>query len=382
MSSGEAASIEAAVRDPQGLLSLTDDAWDLVIRQGRSAGLLGHLAAMLADSGELARVPAQPRGHLASAQALVRHQTRAVRWEARKICAALGGLAIPIVALKGMAYVLADLPNARGRMFSDIDILVPEDALPRVEGALMLNGWSTVEHDAYDQRYYRTWMHELPPMRHMRRGTVIDVHHAILPRTARIRVDSPRMRTAAIPVAGFSNLFVFEPVDMVLHSATHLFNEGELDKGLRDLVDLDLMLRHFARTDGFWSRLQRRAAEVGLERPLHYGLRHAVRVLDTPVPAAMRTAAESWGPPAPLGRLMDALFTRALRPNHPSTADALTRLARWLLYVRGHWLRMPAHLLIYHLARKAIRGDKEVDSAGADRAEPRDGAMTNDRQPG
>ena len=51
--------------------------------------------------------------------------------------------------------------------------------------------------------------------------------------------------------------------------------------------------------------------------------------------------------------LMDALFLRALRPTHASTSDGWTPLARWLLYVRGHWMRMPPKLLILHLARKA-----------------------------
>ena len=261
-----------------------------------------------------------------------------------------------------MAYVLADLPNARGRLFSDIDILVPESDLDRVESALMLNGWTTLQHDAYNQRYYRQWMHEIPPMRHSKRGTVIDVHHAILPRTARIRADSARMRSSAIPVVGYPNLFVFQPVDMVLHSATHLIHEGELDKGLRDLVDLDLMLRHFARDDGFWPALERRATEVGLTRPLHYALRHAILILDTPVPPGMRIAADSWGPPAPMRLLMDALFSRALRPNHPTASDRFTSLARWMLYVRAHWLRMPMHLLAYHLTRKALIGDDEARS--------------------
>ena len=49
------------------------------------------------------------------------------------------------------------------------------------EAALMLDGWASGHRSAYDQRYYRTWMHELPPMQHIQRGTVLDVHHAIAP---------------------------------------------------------------------------------------------------------------------------------------------------------------------------------------------------------
>ena len=51
--------------------------------------------------------------------------------------------------------------------------------------------------------------------------------------------------------------------------------------------------------------------------------------------------------------MMDSLFLRALNPAHPSCDDQWTGLARWLLYLRSHWLKMPLQLLMPHLARKA-----------------------------
>jgi len=52
--------------------------------------------------------------------------------------------------------------------------------------------------------------------------------------------------------------------------------------------------------------------------------------------------------------LMDAVFARALAPDHASCADRFTPAARLTAYVRAHWLRMPMHLLIPHLAHKAF----------------------------
>ena len=37
---------------------------------------------------------------------------------------------------------------------------------------------------------------------------------------------------------GDSGFHVLAPEDMVLHSAVHLYQEGELDHGMRDLLDL------------------------------------------------------------------------------------------------------------------------------------------------
>jgi hypothetical protein len=58
---------------------------------------------------------------------------------------------------------------------------------------------------------------------------------------------------------------------------------------------------------------------------------------------------------------MDALFGRALAPEHASCADGLTGLARELLYIRGHWLRMPLHLLLPHLFHKAFLAEREAE---------------------
>ena len=48
-----------------------------------------------------------------------------MRREVGHIRQALANLPAPPVLLKGAAYVVAELPNATGRRFGDIDILVP-----------------------------------------------------------------------------------------------------------------------------------------------------------------------------------------------------------------------------------------------------------------
>ena len=179
-----------ALRDPERLAGLSPASWDLLIRQARSADLLARIGCLLEDRGLLASVPPGPGAHLAAARTLAAAQQDEVRREVAHIGAALRLLAVPVVLLKGAAYVLAELPPALGRMFADVDVLVPRDRLADVEAALMLAGWATTNPSEYDQQYYRRWMHELPPLQHIRRQTVLDVHHAILPDTARLRPPS------------------------------------------------------------------------------------------------------------------------------------------------------------------------------------------------
>src|SRR5574337_735430 len=355
--------LATALTDVGSTLALEPPHWDRLIRQARAADLLSALAMKAQAAGVLGAVPEGPRRHMESAARAGAAHRLSVRRETRLMAEAIRGLT-RVVLLKGAAYEFADLPIAQGRVFNDLDILVPAVELDEVESRLLLAGWHTDRRNTYDQRYYRQWMHELPPMRHISRGTSLDVHHAITPPTGRIQADSRAMFDAAVSIPGEQGLFVLAPVDMVLHSATHLFHEGEFDHGLRDLVDLDGLLRHFGNQPGFWTSLVPRARAVGLARPLFYALRYAQSLLGTPVPDEVVAAAGIGSPPRLLASPMDGLFERALNVNHPTVDDAWSPLARWLLYVRGHWLRMPVHLLAFHLAHKAlVRGEARESRA-------------------
>lgn len=344
--------ILTAFRTPEALADLSLADWDLLLRQARRGGLLARLHDLLAGRGLLEAVPEQARRHLSWAHAAYQRHLLAVQWEARHIQRALKATGIPVILLKGAAYVMAGLPTARGRLFTDMDILVPKEKINGVEAALMMHGWATTHHSAYDQHYYRTWMHELPPMQHVRRMTVLDVHHAILPETAATRPDPAKLIKAAKRLEQHHDLSVLAPPDMVLHAACHLFHEGELDNGLRDLLDIDSLLRHYGGQATFWHELNTRAAELELTRSLFYALRYAARLLQTPMPDA--TAVRPGRPNVALLALMDLLYTRALLPDHPSCSDWLTTPARQLLYLRGNWLRMPPLLLARHLLHKAL----------------------------
>lgn len=351
----------AVLREParMGALALPD--WDLLLRQALAANLTASLYCLADEHALLASMPAQPRRHLEWAGTLARRHADGVRWEVARIGAALAPLGVPLILLKGAAYAMAGLPPARGRLFSDIDLLLPKHNIPEAEAALMLGGWMSNHHDAYDQRYYRQWMHEIPPLQHVQRGSVIDVHHAILPLTAALRPDPDKLRGAAVALPGQPGVQVLAPADMVLHSATHLFHDGEFDKGLRDLLDLHRLLCHFGASEAFWAALAPRAFELELARPLFYALRYAARLLGTPVPAAVTAALAAAGPGKLQLALMDALLLRALLPLHASCATALTPLAHGLLYIRGNWLRMPPLMLARHLFHKAfISGAKEA----------------------
>ncbi len=333
---------------------MTPRQWEQLMSIARRGALWMRLAQHLRDGPGLAAVPEAPRRQLDAALVTGASIARDMVSEVGRVQQALAKLPARCVLLKGAAYLCAGLPPAKGRVFGDIDILVPQEQIDQVEGALMAAGWISHETDAYNQRYYRQWMHELPPLTHVQRGSTIDVHHTITPPTSAFRVDGSLLLAAARPAAPGSALWILQPVDMVLHSAVHLFAEGEFDRGLRDLLDLHDLLHHFDTTEpNFWPQLFDRARALRLQRPLHHALSQLARWLGDPVPARWHAELRALRPPWLPRVLMGWLLGTALRPVHPLCHRPGEGLVRWLLYLRSHWLRMPLHLLAAHLARKA-----------------------------
>ncbi|HEX8124154.1 MAG TPA: nucleotidyltransferase family protein [Allosphingosinicella sp.] len=316
--------------------------WTSLIAIARAESLSGSLAWRLLGQA----VPPPVEAVLAAA----RRDGEAVRvqalWEAEMARRSLAPVGVPVILLKGTAYAAAGLDAGLGRSIGDLDILVPRRALPDVERALLASGWEWVKDDPYDDQYYRRWMHELPPLIHRERDRMIDVHHAILPLTARPRPDMEVMIAKRVPLQ--DGLFVLSPADMIVHAATHLFADGDLAGGLRNLWDIDRLIRQFSgRSSTFAVELRESAGRHGLAAAVGRALRLARSIYGTPVDEVV----------AGRTRSSDPLFRRRLlaRDGWGRERRPLTRLG---FYVRSHWLRMPPGMLARHLwvkARKARR---------------------------
>lgn len=349
-----------------GMPPPTPATWELLLAQARVGSLWARLGEHAA-AHDLADLPAPVALHLAAGRKVGQAVRTTVSAEVLRLAAPLAAAGLPCVLLKGAAYLAADLPPARGRVFADIDILVPQADIGRAELTLLAAGWVCQGIDAYDMRYYRRWMHEIPPLTHVHRHSVIDLHHTITPPTSSFAVDGARLLAHARCIDAARNLWVLQPVDMVLHSAVHLFSEGEFDHGVRDMLDMLDLVRHFSAADaGFWPHLLARAAELRLQRPLHHALQALHLLFGHQVPAVHAAAVRALQPPAPQRWMMAWLLARALKPPHPACHQPGDGFAHWLLYVRSHWLRMPLRLLVPHLLRKAWMRRFPPDSPAAE----------------
>lgn len=345
--------LHIALHDPHGMAAMLPADLDLTIRLLRRLRLLGTVAYRLEDAGLPGELPAVAQDQFRSAQVLAESRARLALWELDRIAhTLLKSTDVKCVVMKGCAFILSGLPAARGRIFADVDLMFAESELDEAEAVLNERGWQSQRLTPYDQNYYRKWTHELPPVVHIEREVEIDLHHNILPRTSRLKPDGEKLllRSRRVPDTDY---YVLGDEDLVLHAITHLMFNDDLADKLRELVDIDALLRHFTRDDEqFWQRLTDRAEELDLTRPVFYGLRYLRRFGNGDVPDIVIERTHSWRPPAPALWLMDRLVPRALFPPHPDLPSRLTDACRLLLYMRSHWIRMPPWLLAYHLSYK------------------------------
>ena len=325
------------LRDPASAGTLDAQGWTAVLAIARAEQLIGTLAHRLDG---LPMPPAAAR-ILADARASAEQGRVAALWEAEMARRALAHLDMPVVLLKGTAFVAAGLSAGVGRQIGDLDILVPRDRIGETEAALLAAGWEWVKPDPYDDAYYRRWMHELPPLIHRERDRMIDVHHTILPLTARIRPDAEGLIADSLSLE--NSLRILTPNDMLCHAAAHLFADGDLAGGLRNLWDIHCLITEFG-----MEGLDARAAHHGLSSAVHRAARQANHHYGTPIP-------ESWR----VWDSIDPLFTRRMLAR-----DGWGRPSRKLLrlgfYLRSHWLRMPPLMLARHLYTKWRKGHVPV----------------------
>jgi len=332
----DARALATALADPISTLTFGADDWTSLLAIARAERLDGSLAYRLADLP----LPAPIVRTLEDARAQAEFGRTQALWEVEMARRTIAPLGIAPILLKGSAFAFAGLPAGVGRLVGDLDILVPRDRLDDVEAALLMAGFDWAKDDAYSQRYYRRWMHELPPLVHRDRGSMIDVHHTILPPTARRTPDAAALIADSIEIA--PGLRILSPADMIVHAATHLFADGDLAGGLRNLWDIDRLLRLFAATPDFWLQLDTRARRHEMLEPVALALRLADRLFATPVEPRL----------AGHDRIRDTLFIRRMlardgwgRPTRPAS--------RLGFYIRSHGMRMPPLMLAKHLWTKA-----------------------------
>lgn len=342
------------VKRPTSGTSLTLAEWSQIIFALRETSMLARFGYLAREAGCFSEYPAAVRRHIQSATMFAKRQQQQVLFEATDLYKQLNELGTCPIFLKGAAYSLLDNSAAQGRIYSDIDILVPKNSLVEIQKRLFVNGWMPKALDEYDDRYYREWTHELPPMYHTLRGSVADIHHNLIPP---ISGKAPDILHFTQNTQKTDNgLRTLAQEGLILHSCIHLFYNEEFSHGFRDIFDLHLLFSELKDSDLCWQRLIALAIKTDFTHVLYYAYRYCRKLFETKFPDCFKEKIETLRPNNASLYLTDAIIGQALLPKHKNSLSFKRQCIDVAALVRGHWLKMPLKTLVPHLAYKSWKG--------------------------
>jgi hypothetical protein len=317
----------------------------------REAKLLATLYHSAKRDGCLFDYPEYVQKHLFSAQVYASCQAQQIRFEAAELSHLFEQIGVTALFLKGAAYTLRDSVNSHGRICSDLDVLINQADIPIAEEHLRLNRWKSEVLDDYDEKYYREWAHEIPPLVHLNRGTVIDLHHNLyLPISGRTVAVNEFMSTKQKTQSG---CFVLDPSATVMHSIIHMFANEDSSSWMRDLIDITFLIKEF---EGqiFWQKLLDLVQKTDFEFEFVCCLHALLYYTDINLPKNVQAFLLAF--PFSRGQkwLLKHTILPAISPEHDLILTTRIRFAKKIVYLRGHWIKMPPLVLLKHFAIKSF----------------------------
>ncbi|MEP1445718.1 MAG: nucleotidyltransferase family protein [Paraglaciecola sp.] len=340
---------------PESAIDLPLELWAKLILIFRESKLLASFYHVSKAKKCYELYPKYARKHLYAAFIHAQRQNAQVLFESENVRVLLAKIDVEPIFLKGANYILRESENSRGRIVSDIDVLVKKEDLDKVEWTLKSALWQSEKLSDYDEKYYRKWAHEIPPLFHLLRETVLDVHHNFyLPVSGR----SPNVALLVSNVeTSKSGCLVLGNAESVLHSIIHLFMNEDFTNAFRDLFDIHLLIKQYESYD-FWKNLEVLAEKTKFQKELYYCLILLMKIFGSQEPPILANLNLRY---KTLRRdfFINTILFNSLTPKHSLLNNYLNSTSRFLIFIRGHWLKMPIHILIAHLAIKSYKGTLE-----------------------
>ncbi len=204
-----------------------------------------------------------------------------INHELRRLAAAFQAVQIPIIVLKGAYLAAAVYPNPALRFMADLDLLVPQAALPAVVALLQQQGYEPVIPIVLEAHTQTS--HHLPPFRHAERVVGVEIHWTITTPDDADTVNIGQFWAQAQPItiAGMLGQ-TFCPEDLLLHICVHATYHHYFAQDIRYLCDIDAIVRRYPTLD--WQLLIARAKQRRWTRGVHTALYLTRQLLGTAIP--------------------------------------------------------------------------------------------------
>lgn len=317
----------------------------------RAANLLSIFAHKVMREDTLNELPENVRWHITSSINYSERQQYQVGIEIDRINSLLEEVGVTPVFLKGAAYSIEKVVSLEGRTMSDIDILVSSSEIKKTEQRLLSLGWQVKELSNYDEKYYREFAHEIPPMFDPISGTTLDIHHNLYLPVSGKAPDELILRQSIIATS--ENKLVFKKHMQALHTCVHLYWNEDVSSSLRDLYDFTCLCNSGA-SEEFWDAIIKTAKNMNLS-PLLYDvvcLSEFFFQLHCPLETKARLRSHLSLFQRARQSVTRFVMKRALVPDTRACSSISLHTCRFLAYLRGHLMKMPVHVLVPHMFRK------------------------------
>lgn len=255
------------------------------------------------------------------------------RFECQRLLDALHSAGIPVIVLKGLALSETIYPDPALRLSGDMDFLVPQAAAERAERILQDLSYVVAERYQPYERYRPGFHHHLAPHHRPERGVQVDIHWDLAPPRFAFPVDIEGLwQRATTGQMAERTVQMLAPEDLLLHLVLHLSAIDLFQTGMRHLVDLAEVVRHFgAQLD--WGAVVARAASWQASRYAYLALRVVQELLDVPLPETALQRLRPEGFEEQMVAFAQARVLAAVRPGDPEPVSSY--LALFLLGGQG-----------------------------------------------
>lgn len=317
--------------------------WHQLLIALRRHGLLAKAYYQLGKKIEAKNIPEPVYRQLRAGAKYADKQQQSLFYELFLLESLSEEVKFPCLLLKGAAYRALALPMSYGRLFSDIDILVPADCFNEMRNKLFFKGFYEPAMSDYDRHYYLKWSHQNPPLHHFERDTVIDLHHQIFPTASALKLNIKPFFEKAIQIKG--SYFKVPCIEhLFVHAAVHLFLQEETHRSVKDIIDINALFNEVAKRNLSQS-LQEQSALIGAESAVINAV-YVIEKLFKNADAAMYLQTYQRQRPS---KLVCQLMLKVLnaKPDQYSFAKNI-----W--FIRGHFLKLKWHILLYHFIAKPL----------------------------
>ena len=259
------------------LETLSSSDWDVLIEESGRYGVTPLLYHRLRTFHSDVPIPANAMGRLRQAYLDNVARNMGLYHKLGKVLELFRRDNISVIALKGVHLATAVYRNIALRPMGDIDLLVKQTDLLRVQEILVAQGYT-----ASIEEIGCTQLHLLP---YRKKGSLpVEIHFHIVgpPFSLRADVEKLWVRAQMSSIQGIEVL-TFCPEDLLLHLCMHAGFHHAFDNGIRPLFDISHTIEHYAE-ELDWEQLLDRSREWGVSKCVYLSLFLAKRFAGAAIP--------------------------------------------------------------------------------------------------